>query len=72
MIRHLSAARIQSAFHYVPLHLSHVGRSFNGKEGDCSVCEDMSQRLLRLPFHHQLTEEEIVRVTAALKSFPRS
>ncbi|HEY2101735.1 MAG TPA: dTDP-4-amino-4,6-dideoxygalactose transaminase [Chthoniobacterales bacterium] len=70
LIEHLSTQGIQSAFHYLPLHLSKMGRSFGGKEGDCPVCEDISQRLLRLPFHNNLSEVELGRVVAALECFP--
>jgi dTDP-4-amino-4,6-dideoxygalactose transaminase len=70
LIEHLSNHGIQSAFHYLPLHLSKMGRSLGGKDGDCPVCEDISQRLLRLPFHNNLSEEELARVVAALECFP--
>ncbi|WP_293046495.1 DegT/DnrJ/EryC1/StrS family aminotransferase [Moorena sp. SIO1F2] len=33
---------IYSVFHYLPLHLSDMGREFGGKEGDCLVTEDVS------------------------------
>jgi dTDP-4-amino-4,6-dideoxygalactose transaminase len=70
LIEYLSQQGIQSAFHYVPLHLSKMGRSFGGRDGDCPVCEDMSQRLLRLPFHNHLTDPELARVVGALEEFP--
>ena len=70
LIEHLSTHGIQSAFHYLPLHLSKMGRSFGGKDGDCPVCEDISLRLLRLPFHNHLNEEELARVVTALECFP--
>ena len=66
LIEYLSQQGIQSAFHYVPLHLSKMGRSFGGRDGDCPVCEDVSQRLLRLPFHNHLTDPELARVVDAL------
>ena len=69
LIEYLSQHGIQSAFHYVPLHLSKMGRSFGGRDGDCPVCEDVSQRLLRLPFHNHLTDGELARVITALEEF---
>jgi dTDP-4-amino-4,6-dideoxygalactose transaminase len=69
LIAYLADHDIESAFHYVPLHLSKMGRSFGGKEGDCPVCEEMSERLLRLPFHNGLTEENLAKVVSTLKSF---
>lgn len=62
LIEHLKAARILSVFHYLPLHLSDMGRKFGGKIGDCPVTENLSDRLLRLPFYNILTRDEQERV----------
>ena len=56
-------------FHYVPLHLSEMGRKFSAVTGDCPITEDVSCRLLRLPFYNDLTEGEQARVVAAIKDF---
>jgi dTDP-4-amino-4,6-dideoxygalactose transaminase len=49
---------IYSVFHYLPLHLSEMGLKFGGKPGDCPVTESVSDRLVRLPFFNNLTQEE--------------
>ena len=73
LIAHLKAQNIYSVFHYLPLHLSEAGRKFGGKEGDCPVTEDVSDRLLRLPFYNDLTELDQARVVAEIKNFhPKS
>jgi dTDP-4-amino-4,6-dideoxygalactose transaminase len=69
LIAHLSAREINSVFHYLPLHLSDMGRQFGGKEGDCPVTEGVSDRLLRLPFYNELTQADQDRVIAAIKDF---
>ena len=69
-IAHLKAAGILSVFHYLPLHLSDMGRTWGGKEGDCPVTEDASDRLVRLPFYYDLTPDEQDRVIAAIERFP--
>ena len=69
LIAHLKAHGIASVFHYLPLHLSDMGRRFGGKEGDCPVTEDVSDRLLRLPFYNDLTEADQARVVRALYNF---
>ncbi|CAG1004897.1 partial dTDP-4-amino-4,6-dideoxygalactose transaminase, partial [Anaerolineae bacterium] len=69
LIRHLKEQGIVSVFHYLPLHLSDMGRRFGGKEGDCPVTEDISDRLLRLPFYNDLTEEIQAQVVAAIQQF---
>jgi len=71
LIDHLKKRGILSVFHYLPLHLSIFGRKFGGKVGDCPVCEDVSDRLLRLPFYNQLTQEEQTEVIEAIKDFNR-
>ena len=69
LIAHLNAREINSVFHYLPLHLSSMGRRFGGKEGDCPVTEDVSDRLLRLPFYNELTEMDQTWVIAAVRDF---
>lgn len=69
LIDHLKERSILSVFHYLPLHLSDMGKQFGGQEGDCPVTEDISDRLLRLPFFHALTREEQDDVLAAILSF---
>jgi dTDP-4-amino-4,6-dideoxygalactose transaminase len=71
MIAHLNSRQINSVFHYMPLHLSRMGRRFGGKEGDCPVTEDVSDRLLRLPFYNDLSEADQARVVSAIKDFRR-
>jgi dTDP-4-amino-4,6-dideoxygalactose transaminase len=66
---YLNTREINSVFHYLPLHLSRMGRRFGGKSGDCPVTEEVSDRLVRLPFYNDLTEAEQIRVVAGLKEF---
>ena len=69
LIDYLSAREIETAFHYVPLHLSKMGRAFGGSPGQCPVAEALSERLLRLPFHTRLTRADQDRVIEAVTSF---
>lgn len=69
LIEHLKARGILSVFHYLPLHLSDMGRAFGGKEGDCPVTEAVSDRLLRLPFYNDLSEAELAAVVDGLRAF---
>jgi len=57
-IQYLRDLGIYSVFHYLPLHLSEMGQRFGGKAGDCPVTEDVSDRLVRLPFHNGLSSSE--------------
>jgi dTDP-4-amino-4,6-dideoxygalactose transaminase len=67
MIEHLKSKGILSVFHYQPLHLSEMGRKFGGQPGDCPVSENVSSRLLRLPFYNDLSEAEQDEVIAGVK-----
>jgi len=69
LIAHLKAKSIMAVFHYLPLHLSDMGRRFGGKPGQCPVTEDISDRLLRLPFYNSLTEKDQARVVDSICSF---
>jgi dTDP-4-amino-4,6-dideoxygalactose transaminase len=69
LIAYLDAHEINSVFHYLPLHLSRMGRQFGGKQGDCPVTEEVSDRLLRLPFYNDLSEADQARVLTAIKDF---
>jgi dTDP-4-amino-4,6-dideoxygalactose transaminase len=69
LISHLHERGIQSVFHYLPLHLSEMGKRFGGKEGDCPVTENISNRLLRLPFYYNLSEEDQKFIIAEIKQF---
>ncbi|HWR66664.1 MAG TPA: dTDP-4-amino-4,6-dideoxygalactose transaminase [Bellilinea sp.] len=57
-IQTLREKGIYSVFHYLPLHLSDMGRKFGGKDGDCPVTEDLSDRLVRLPLFYNLTASD--------------
>jgi dTDP-4-amino-4,6-dideoxygalactose transaminase len=69
MIVHLNDHHIHSVFHYLPLHLSEMGIKLGGKPGDCPVTENISDRLLRLPFYNELTEADQARIIAAIQDF---
>lgn len=69
LIAHLKAYGILSVFHYLPLHLSPMGQKLGGNRGDCPVTEDISSRLLRLPFYNSLREEDLEKVVEAIHQF---
>ncbi len=69
LISHLKAQNIAATFHYLPLHLSEMGRRFGARPGDCPVTEDLSHRQLRLPYFADLRREEQERVIDAVLEF---
>jgi dTDP-4-amino-4,6-dideoxygalactose transaminase len=70
LISHLKSRDIQAVFHYLPLHLSEMGRRWGGQPGQCPVTESTSERLVRLPFYTGLTEADQARVIDAVRSVP--
>ena len=68
-LAHLRTHDVSSVFHYLPLHISEMGKRFGGKAGDCPVTEDIADRLARLPFHNSLTEADQERVVDLTRQF---
>jgi dTDP-4-amino-4,6-dideoxygalactose transaminase len=69
LIQYLKEKGILSVFHYVPLHLSAMGMKYGGKIGDCPVTEQISERLIRLPFYYDLREADLDCVIEEIKDF---
>jgi dTDP-4-amino-4,6-dideoxygalactose transaminase len=53
---------VLATFHYVPLHSSPGGRRFAARTTDCPVTDSVSRRLIRLPFHNRMSEDDVDRV----------
>src|SRR5579871_3998885 len=68
-IAQLKARDIMSVFHYLPLHVSEMGKRFGGRPGDCPVTESVSDHLVRLPFYNRLPEEEQGYIVDTIRSF---
>ncbi len=66
VLSHMQSAGVHATFHYVPLHSSPQGRRVAHRETACPVTDDISGRLLRLPFFTELTPADADRV---LESF---
>jgi dTDP-4-amino-4,6-dideoxygalactose transaminase len=69
LIAHLAAHGILAVFHYLPLHLSKFGLRYGGRAGDYPVAEDVSDRILRLPFFCALSDAEQTQVIDAVREF---
>jgi len=69
LIAHLQRHGILSVFHYQPLHLSDMGRVCAAREARCPVTEDVSARLIRLPFYNQLTPDDQAHIVECVQEF---
>ena len=58
LIHRLKLRGILGVFHYAPLHLSKMGRCHGSGNPECPITEDLSARLLRLPFFNDLSEAD--------------
>ena len=67
---HLKSRGVLATFHYVPLHSSPFGRTLVPRGLELPVTDRVARTLLRLPLHPLLTEEDVDRVIAAVRSFP--
>lgn len=62
----LNSRGVSCVFHYLPLHTSKMGHQLGGTPGACPVTENMSERILRLPFYNELNESDQARVVSAV------
>jgi dTDP-4-amino-4,6-dideoxygalactose transaminase len=67
----LAADAIHATFHYIPLHSSPAGRRATDISADCPITDDVSGRLLRLPFFNSISVAQIQRVVDSLLSAVR-
>ena len=66
---YLKSQGILAVFHYLPLHLSPIGRKMGYEPGQLPVSEQMSARLLRLPFYYELEQTEQEEVVSRITEF---
>mgnify|MGYP001295473796 CR=1 FL=1 len=72
LLRTLNANGIEAKVHYpVPLHLQRAAAGLGYKVGDFPVCERYCSKVLTLPVHQHLTEDEIDHVISAVVRFYR-
>ncbi len=68
-IEYFRTHNILAVSHYVPLHSSTMGQKFGGRLASCPVTEDISARLVRLPFYTTMSDAELERVIDTVLSF---
>lgn len=69
---HLQQFNIGTAIHYpTPIHLYRAASELNYSKGSFPVCEDQAEKILSLPIHQNLTEEQINFVADRIVDFMR-
>ena len=70
LIKHLSDKGIPAMIYYpVPLHLQKAYQDARYKTGDFPIAENLSECVMSLPMHTELTEEELKYITDAVLEF---
>lgn len=70
LLEHLQAKNIPCAVYYpVPMHMQKAYLDPRYKEGDLPVTEDLSRRVISLPMHTELDEEQIGFIAGAVLEF---
>lgn len=68
--KYLQGKGIPSMIYYpLPLHLQEAYHFLGYHTGDFPVSEKLSQQVLSLPMHTELTEEQLVYITSAIREF---
>ncbi len=68
VIQQLKLDKINTVFHYIPLHSSPAGLKFGRFIGNLKNTNELSNQLIRLPLWIGLTEEMQLRIVESLKS----
>jgi dTDP-4-amino-4,6-dideoxygalactose transaminase len=68
VIAALAAAGVSAYFHYVPLHSAPAGLRHARVHGPMDVTDAAAARLVRLPLWVGLTEDDVARIAAELRS----
>lgn len=69
LIKYLKENEIQTVFHYIPLHTAPAGIKYGRFHGEDRYTTKESERLMRLPMHYALTDEDVECVIEKIKEF---
>ena len=67
----LNEKGIESMFHYIPLHSATKGKEI-GRFIGSNETQKASERLLRLPMHNELTEDEVEYIIQTIRTYYES
>jgi dTDP-4-amino-4,6-dideoxygalactose transaminase len=69
LMAYLKRHGVSAVFHFVPLHLSPMGRRFGYRAGDLPLTEDLAGRILRLPSFGTITAAQQDRVVDLVTAY---
>ena len=69
LLEYLNHRGIAATFHYIPLHSAPLGKEYGYKEGDLPITEEYAGRLLRLPLHCNVTDDDVRLICQTITDF---
>ncbi len=70
LLEHLIQKGVRAKVHYpIPVHLQQAADYLGYKAGDFPVCEEDCRRIITLPVHQHLTQEEVEHVIDCVRTF---
>jgi dTDP-4-amino-4,6-dideoxygalactose transaminase len=69
LLSYLQTHNIEAFFHYIPLHSSEMGKKIGKYESENDFTSKISETLLRLPLHTNLSKEDVLFVTTKIHKF---
>ncbi|RFU67131.1 dTDP-4-amino-4,6-dideoxygalactose transaminase [Peribacillus saganii] len=69
LIEYLKENKVQTVFHYIPLHTADAGLKYGKFLGEDKHTTSESERLLRLPMYYGLDPESVHKVISHIKQF---
>lgn len=69
LISYLKDNKIQSVFHYIPLHSTKAGKKYSEFVGEDKFTTSESERLVRLPMYFGLEEQDIRYISDKITEF---
>ncbi|MDP8237192.1 MAG: DegT/DnrJ/EryC1/StrS family aminotransferase, partial [Candidatus Erginobacter occultus] len=66
----LAEKGVETKIHYpIPIHLMEAAGKYGYQRGDFPVAEAQAERILSLPIHQYLADEQIAYVIESIRSF---
>ncbi|MBN1187429.1 MAG: dTDP-4-amino-4,6-dideoxygalactose transaminase [Bacteroidales bacterium] len=69
LINYLKDNGVNAVFHYIPLHLSPMGKKHCRIHGNLPNTERISECLVRLPMYYEMSDNEVNQVVELVKAF---
>ena len=69
LIDYLNSKGVSAVFHYIPLHLSPMGKKLGYNIGDLPITERIASNLLRLPLYYEISKKEQKKVIDKIHKF---